>query len=111
LQVQSYVLKATSKFQDLINRFDNSTHREIDSSIMKLANDPYSNTKPLKGRYYGRRSLRIGKIRVIFAICEECRKLGALLRKDSKCVDCDEESDKTVKLFYVGFRETVYDSL
>jgi mRNA-degrading endonuclease RelE of RelBE toxin-antitoxin system len=94
VRIQTYILKATKKFQNLVKEYDKPTRARIDEAIEKLSSDPYQNTKLLKGRYYGKRTLHAGKLRIIFAICEECRKLGVPQRQGWSCVGCDEQVDK-----------------
>jgi len=72
-----------------------------------LLEDPYNNTGFLNGPLRGKRSDRNGDIRFIFAICEECRKLGHTQR--NSCANCDENPDSTVIFFAAGPRKNIYD--
>ncbi len=89
-------------------------HRKlIDDYIKnKLINDPYKNSKKLKGALKGIRSHKMEKLhnfRLIFVICEECRKIG--YDKKLRCPDCGEIDDKTVKLILYDYRDKIYDKL
>lgn len=58
----------------------------MDSAIRKLETNPYLG-KPLRGELMGKRSLRVGDYRVIYAV---------------------DEDKKVVILFTVGHRKAVY---
>jgi len=58
----------------------------LDSAIRKLETNPYLG-KPLRGELMGKRSLRVGDYRVIYAV---------------------DEDKKVVILFTVGHRKAVY---
>jgi len=58
----------------------------LDSAIRKLETNPYLG-KPLRGELVGKRSLRVGDYRVIYAV---------------------DEDKKVVILFTVGHRKAVY---
>lgn len=58
----------------------------MDSAIRKLETNPYLG-KPLRGELVGKRSLRVGDYRVIYAV---------------------DEDKKVVILFTVGHRKAVY---
>jgi len=60
--------------------------RRLDSAIRKLETNPYLG-KPLRGELVGKRSLRVGDYRVIYAV---------------------DEDKKVVILFTVGHRKAVY---
>ena len=72
-----------------------------------LLENPYNNTKFLKGPLRGKRSDRNGNIRFVFAVCEECRKLnhGQL----NLCANCGENPDNTIIFFAAGPRKNIYD--
>ena len=96
-----YEIYQTEEFEKKLKSLDKSVREQIDKKIKFLANNPYGgagNVGHLKGEFKGLRRIRVGRSwRIIFAICEECRKLGY---KDlRKCVDCENISDKSVKLF------------
>lgn len=101
----TYVLQSTNVFDKRYSAFRSEKER-IDKGIKNLSEHPGHNTKFLKGEFRGKRVCRIGKIRIIFAICEECRKEGHITLNG--CVDCNEMQDKTIKLFDIDNRGNVY---
>ena len=100
-----YELRATEVFEDKYNSLRNEKDR-INKLIVELEKNPYHNTKRLTGILVGKRSRRIGKIRIIFMICEECRKLNHQEKNGGD--DCSNCKDKTVRLYDVGKREDIY---
>lgn len=73
----------------------------------RLEKIPYHNTGFLTGRLRGKRRLRLPqKLRVVFAICEECREKGHI--EFNKCNDCSHRDGKTVVLFFALDRAEDY---
>lgn len=91
---------------DSFKREKKAIVRKIDAAIKKLSFDPYRNSKLLEGKYKGKRSHRKGKLRIIFVICEECRKLNHISLNN--CPNCDDFLDKTLIFLKVGRRKSVY---
>jgi hypothetical protein len=80
----------------------------IKKAYRQLSEDPFHNTMFLKGPLRGKRKKKFmgEKLRIEFAICKECRKLG---HKDlNKCVDCEYIPDNSVKIFDIFYREKGY---
>lgn len=89
----------------------------LPSHIQKIVNDKILNNikfDPYKSEYLrleleGLRSYKIKSgIRIIFAICEECRRNG--FKKVNNCPDCEEIPDKNVMLFACGGHD-MYNNL
>jgi mRNA-degrading endonuclease RelE of RelBE toxin-antitoxin system len=77
--------------------------------MQRLLKHPYANDYWLKGKLAGKHKKYVGKTsyRIIFAICEECRKL----EHDNyynKCEDCAEIPDKSVTFFDIIDRKEEY---
>ena len=51
-----------------------SQHGRIRDGIQKLVEDPYHNTEFAKGRWRGKRKLRVGDYRIVFVVCQECQR-------------------------------------
>ncbi|MCD6242232.1 type II toxin-antitoxin system RelE/ParE family toxin [Candidatus Bathyarchaeota archaeon] len=81
-----YSLKVTKRFEKDFRKFEIKLRRRLDSAIRKLETNPYLG-KPLRGELMGKRSLRVGDYRVIYAV---------------------DEDKKVVILFTVGHRKAVY---
>lgn len=94
------------KFCKHLAKKDPTRHVILRERFYNLLENPFNDSGFLKGPLRGKRSDRNGKTRFVFAVCEECRKLGHT--KLNSCADCSEIPDKTVVFFTTGFREHVY---
>lgn len=88
------LLIETDCSKKLEKEFDKEIREQIKKSLEKLKTYPYHNTFHLKGEFQGKRKLRSGKMRIIFSICEECRKLG--YKQFNNCGGCEKEKKKTL---------------
>lgn len=93
------------KLRKMKNR-DPALYRRVEDAIRELARNPRSLSVFLKGEFKGKRKFRKGRIRIVFAICEECRRLGHL--QINQCVDCDEIPSNAIKIFDIGLRGQIY---
>ncbi|MHA1839590.1 MAG: type II toxin-antitoxin system RelE family toxin [Candidatus Ranarchaeia archaeon] len=82
----NYTLKSTSRFEKDLRNLNLQMRRRIDKAILELAKTPRLG-KPLHGMLAGKWSLRIEDYRIIYTV---------------------EESEKTVLLYTVQHRRTVY---
>ncbi len=82
--------------------------KDIRKAYESLSQDPYSGTVFLTGTLRGKRKIRFmgKKLRITFAICEECRRHGH--RVFNSCVDCEYIQDNAVKIFDVFLRGRGY---
>ena len=82
----------------------------IKRQVDKILTNPYSNTEFLvdvsgKLNLRGCRSVRVGRnFRVIFIICEECRRIP-----DCEYCFCDELADHSVVFLTVGPHDRAYN--
>ena len=89
-----------------------SLKKQIEKKVESILEDPYHNTEPLEKKaghdLRGLRSKRVDKnFRIIFAICEECRKLFP--EKEKPCRYCDSTIPaKSVIFFTVRPHKVVY---
>jgi hypothetical protein len=73
---------------------------QIKAKIADLTEDPYHNTKLMKGQYRGKREARLNDSdRLVFVICEECRHEG--FRKYNQCNDCGNTPENTLVIAYL----------
>lgn len=108
-------MKYTPYYKSLFGE-DVKTHasikKQIEKKVLSILEDPYYNTEALekKGEHdlRGLRSKRVDKnFRIIFAICEECKKLFP--EKDKPCRYCDPGlPEKAVIFFTVRPHKIVY---
>lgn len=86
----------------------------IEKKVLSILEDPYHNIEPLDDRpghhFKGIRSRRIDRnFRILFSICEECRKLFPSDAEVKPCRHCDPSlSDRTVVFFIVRPHKKVY---
>lgn len=80
--------------------------RRIEKAIDQLRGNPHLNDSWLRAELSGKHKKRVGGWRIVFAICEECRKLGH--ERCNKCKDCSSSAGRTVRLFDVGPRKDIY---
>jgi hypothetical protein len=66
----------------------------IRDEVQAILVDPYRNVKFGNGIYRGKREWRVNSDRILFVVCEQCRKLGH--QKYNLCSDCENTPDKTV---------------
>ena len=99
---------AFSKFCNKLCRKNKSEYDILRNRFHILLENPYNNTKFLKGSLKGKRSARDGDMRFVFAVCEECRKFDHT--QLNSCANCGENPDSTIVFFAVGSRKNIYDS-
>lgn len=105
------------KYELRQNAFWEDTTTRLSDKLKKIVNDKVLNSiklNPYKSEYLrleleGLRSykLRSGN-RIIFAICEECRKGG--FESANNCLDCKDIPDNTIMLFAFGGHD-IYDDI
>ena len=92
-------------FQSLSKQMKRIVHDKVWNHIR---HKPYS-YKYLSLELEGLRSFKFKSgDRIIYAICEECRKNG--FESVNNCLDCEEIADNTIMLFVFGSRD-VYQKL
>jgi len=91
-----------------MKKLDNPIRRRIDEAIVQnLSQNPYDSKRVSAQEHKGKRIHRVGDYRIIFAICEECRKSGfnVILR----CFECKKHGINDLILFSVSHRSVVYE--
>jgi len=79
----------------------------IRTKLNQFQENPQHFSTFLRGSLRGKRKIKVrGDLRIILAICGECRELGQT--KVNKCIDCDSHSDDDVILFNIGTHKEVY---
>lgn len=110
-----YASKFRPKFLLNLKRYA-GMKSQIEKKIQSILDDPYHNTEPLEKRpkvdLYGLRSKRVDRnFRIIFAVCEECRRLFPDRHDQRACKNCPPEfHDLTVVFFAVRPHDVVYDA-
>ena len=97
-------------FNDKIIAFqakhDDYAIKKVKTALEKLKLNPKKESKSLQGNYKGKRSHRSGKLRLILAVCEECRARG--YDSINACVDCSDIPDNGVMFFDALYRSEAY---
>lgn len=99
---RQWTLRTSQLYQDqLDDRRYRARRREIERRIDLLRQDPYraAHAERLKHDFAGLRSARLfGGVRVIYRICEECRRLGEQRRSPLDCCFSGATPDRTINL-------------
>jgi mRNA-degrading endonuclease RelE of RelBE toxin-antitoxin system len=90
-----------------LSKKDNTLKKRVEAEIEEMKLDPYRNSTELLGEFKGKRRVRIGSHRLVFAVCEECRKK----KNDviNACYGCKDKKDNSVVYFDLVHREGGYD--
>ncbi len=106
--VSNYEASYEKRFVGNLKRYA-AIRKSIKRRVDRILEDPYQNTEALgdvsgKLNLVGCRSVRIDRnFRVIFVICEECRRIP-----DCEYCFCDDMPDKTVIFLTVGPHDKAY---
>jgi len=108
MRYELYETEKAEKNRKKLEKKDAHIKDNIKKVYERLSQDPYSGTMFLTGTFRGKRKIRFmgKKLRITFAICEECRRLGH--KGFNNCVDCEHIPDNAVKIFGVFFRGRGY---
>jgi len=79
------------------------------NKIEDMKQDPYRNSIELIYELKGKRRVRIGDYRLIYAVCEECRKRGYI--QFNQCYNCESKEDNSIIFFDIIHRPKGYDIL
>lgn len=79
----AYEVKYTHTFEKKIQNMDKS---RIEKAIVRLAQNPFHNTEFAKGIWRGKRKYRVGDLRIMFVVCDECYRKGH--QRFNQCEDC-----------------------
>jgi len=77
-----------------IENKDKIRAKRIREAMNEIRADPYHKIDFGKGQYRGKRKYDAGKDRVLFVVCEQCRKDGHT--SINQCSDCHETKDETI---------------
>ena len=108
-----YTPKFRPQFDRDIKRYANHKAR-IKKKVLAILEDPYHNTEPLDDRpghsLKGIRSKRIDRnFRILFSVCEECRRLFPRQSAALPCRHCHADLPGTTVIFFAaGPHEKIY---
>ncbi len=90
------------KFQRQIRGLAQEMRDAIEERIDTLIDDPWHNTRFLKGQYRGKRRMWLNRVdRLVFVICEECRELDHIIY--NQCSDCDTTPENALVIGFIIF--------
>ena len=89
----------TRTFEKALKKLDKRDRQRIEKAVEQVVLEPYRNSKFMTGRYKGKRSKRVGSIRILYVVCEECFEKGHM--RYNQCVDCKNKPLKKI-LFYLA---------
>ena len=95
----------TASFERTIRSKKKRLRRLVEAAktgVSSILRNPYAHDGWLKGDLRGKHKKYVGAghYRIVYAICEECRRLGH--RDLNRCEFCEQTTDKTVVFFFVG---------
>lgn len=95
-----YVPSYTPKFSEQLSTQNPLLVNQVKAKIDSLLQDPFHNTKFMKGQHKYRRKARLNDSdRLAFVICEECREFG--YTRFNGCSDCEKTPENTVVFAYL----------
>jgi mRNA-degrading endonuclease YafQ of YafQ-DinJ toxin-antitoxin module len=102
-------LQESKQFKKEFKNFDRKTQEKINNTILEEIQTNPKNFPLMKYEYAGLRESKIvGTLRLLFAICDECRELRNNLKK---CIDCNEIEQNTIKLLSVFYHKHKYPKI
>jgi mRNA-degrading endonuclease RelE of RelBE toxin-antitoxin system len=105
----SYNLYKTDVFVKSFRKLDRNVQKMLDSTIKNtLSAAPFETKKLVSPELKGKRSLRKGDYRIIFAVCEECTKLNEA--RLNRCENCSRHEPSDIVIFMCGHRKHIYDA-
>lgn len=105
LQYRPY---ATEHFNKSMSELHRPVQQRADKAVAEIAADPYASDL-LKAPLKGKRDYRIGDYRIVYAVCDECRKENWI--QMNGCSDCRKHGRSDFILFDVGHRGKIYDEI
>lgn len=104
----SYQCCKTAEFSKAFRKLDNNVQEVIENVIQDvLLRQPYESKRLVSPQLKGKRTLRKGDYRILFAICEECRKQHE--ERINNCRDCGRYEANSIMVFLCGSRKHIYD--
>jgi mRNA-degrading endonuclease RelE of RelBE toxin-antitoxin system len=104
-----FELRVSGEFDRNFKKFDRKTQEKINGLILEEILTNPKNFPLMKYEYAGFREVRvIGNLRLLFAICDECRELRNNLKK---CVDCEELDQNIIKLLTTFYHKKKYPKI
>ena len=101
-----FELQQTERFKRDFDSFDKKTQETINEIILNEVQINPRNFTLMKYEYAGFREVRLKRnLRLLFAICDECRELRISLRR---CIDCSEIDQNNIRLLTSFYHRNRY---
>lgn len=102
-----YIAVYSPDFPRVLRKYS-AIKKSIQKKIQQILKDPLGpQTEPLAFDLVGLRSAAVKKsFRLLFAVCEECRRLGH--QAENNCFGCSEMPDNTVYFFTISPHDDAY---
>ena len=97
------------KHLEKLTKRDIALRNRIINQIEEMKIDPFRNSIELTYELKGKRRVKVGDYRLVYAVCEECRKKG--YEKFNNCYDCKSKPANSIIFFDVFHRSKGYDFL
>jgi len=90
-------------------KLDRSRKTAVDTKIQDIKLDYEAYSKMLHANLVGLRSAHAGNDRIVFAVCQECRREGWEHHNMIRCGGCEDKDDDTILILAIGHRKKIYD--
>lgn len=97
------------KHLEKLTKRDIVLKKRVADQIEEMKNDPFRNSIELDYELKGKRRIRVGDYRLIYAVCIDCRKKG--YTKFNQCYECESKNDNAIVFFDIIHRSKGYDYL
>lgn len=103
-----FYIDSFKKNLNKLTKRNSKLNKQVTDKIEDLSLDPYHNTIVLKDpKFLGKRRIWIGKYRMGFKICEECRQNGH--DEAENCKECNIRDDHSLVFFFLDKRSHAYE--
>jgi mRNA-degrading endonuclease RelE of RelBE toxin-antitoxin system len=92
-----------------LTKKDNNLKNRIMQQVEEMKIDPFRNSIELEYDLKGKRRIRVGDYRLIYAVCDDCRKKG--YDRLNQCYECGSKGNDAMVFFDIIHRSQGYDRL
>lgn len=105
----SYFSDDFKKHLKKLTKRDSNLKQRILKKVEEMQNDPFRNSKEYIADLKGKRKMRVGDYRLIYAVCKDCR--AKEYEKINNCHKCESKKEDSIVYFDVIHRPHGYDEL
>lgn len=92
-----------------LTKRDNDLKKRILKKVEEMKALPYRKSKEYTADLKGKRKMRVGDYRLVYAVCEDCR--AKEYERLNQCFGCEAMKDNSIVYFDVIHRPHGYDEL